>query len=382
MAFGLLRNGTTSLSRILTTMKLFRNVASSFLSVGLLALQLSCGGDSSGPGNTATAIDANSSTTLTAPPGGDVAELPSVILHDQSGAPVVGATVHFAVTGGGGTITGANAATNPSGIATVGSWTLGATAGPNTLTATIGGLPAVTFTANGFDPCATAAVHTLGATVNGSLSSTDCRLSDGSFVDFYSVTIPTGGTYVFNQSSTTFDTYLAVLSSTTGGLIGVNDDFGAVGATDSRVKVIVPAGTYLVGANSFEAGELGNYSLVSAAVTTPVTNCEDVFVQPGITSPESLATTDCTTNGFFSDEYVIFMAVGQSITVSMTSAVLDSYLEIRADGSLAVLASNDNIDGTTQNARVSFTATSSGFYIILAASKVAATTGAYTFAIQ
>jgi hypothetical protein len=363
-------------------MKPLRTILTSLLPVGLLALQISCGGgESSGPGNTATSIDPNSSTTLSAPPGSEVLELPSVIVHDQSGAPVVGASVHFTVTGGGGSVTGGNATTNPSGIATVGSWTLGTTAGENTLTATTGSLPGVTFTANGFDPCANLATHTLGATENGALSATDCRLQDGSFADFYAVTISAAGTYVFNLSSPTFDTYLAVLK-TTFALIGVNDDFGGASVTNSRVKVILPAGTYQVAANSFEANQFGNYSLVSATSATPVTNCEDVFVLPAISSPESLLTTDCNTNGFFSDEYVILMTAGQSITVSMTSSVLDSYVEIRADGSAVVLASNDNIDGTTQNARLSFTAATPGFYIIAAASKVAAATGAYTFAIQ
>src|SRR5207253_6201203 len=59
----------------------------------------------------------------------------------------------LAVVLGNGTITGANQTTNTSGIATVGSWTLGSTAGTNTLTATatgsgITGNP-VTFTADG-----------------------------------------------------------------------------------------------------------------------------------------------------------------------------------------------------------------------------------------
>jgi Leishmanolysin len=43
------------------------------------------------------------------------------------------------VTAGGGSITGATAVTNASGVATVGSWTLGPVAGPNTLTATVAG---------------------------------------------------------------------------------------------------------------------------------------------------------------------------------------------------------------------------------------------------
>jgi hypothetical protein len=164
-------------------------------------------------------------------------------------------------------------------------------------------------------------------------------------------------------------------------VIGVNDDFGSVG-TDSRVKVIMPAGTYIVGANSFGPNVIGTYSLASAASATPVTNCEDVFVLAGITSPQALETTDCVTNGFYSDVYVIFLTIGQSITVSMTSSVLDSYLEIRRDGSTALLASNDNIDATTKDARFAYTAPASGFYIILAASVVAGATGDYTFAIQ
>src|SRR5438045_105935 len=118
----------------------------------VLAVQISCG-DSSGPGVVAASIAANSSVALAAAPGTPVAELPSVLVRDGSGSPLQGATVVFAVTSGGGVVTGGNARTNASGIATVGSWTLGTTAGTNTLTATTGNLPAVTFTADGSDPC-------------------------------------------------------------------------------------------------------------------------------------------------------------------------------------------------------------------------------------
>lgn len=355
-------------------MKLLRTIVSSLPPVGLLVLQLSCGGDASGPGTSvATSIAPNSVTTLTAPPGTQVADLPSVLVKDASGAPMTGVPVTFAVTSGGGSISGASATTNSLGIATVGNWTLGA-AGGNTLSATTGALPPVKFTA-----CGTA-IHTLGQTIDSELSTTDCQLSDGSFVDFYTVNLPTAGTYVFSQTSGIFDTYLGLFTSGAV-LIGVNDDFGAVG-TDSRVKVILPAGSYIVGANSFDANTTGTYSLASAASATPVTNCEDVFLVPGITSPQALETTDCLAGGFYSDEYVVFLTTGQSITVSMTSSAVDSYLEIRHNGSAAPLASNDNIDGTTQDARFTLTVPSSGFYIIMAASKVAGATGAYTFSIQ
>src|SRR5204863_5970844 len=75
---------------------------------------------------------------------------PSVVVTDQYNNVVSGASVTFAVTGGGGSATGTSKTTNASGIATVGSWTLGGTAGSNTLSATATGVgtPAV-FSATG-----------------------------------------------------------------------------------------------------------------------------------------------------------------------------------------------------------------------------------------
>ncbi|NBO50075.1 MAG: hypothetical protein EBU80_10205, partial [Chitinophagia bacterium] len=86
-----------------------------------------------------------------------VSTLPSVIVKDEYDNVVSGVSVTFAVTGGGGSITGASATTNASGIATLGSWTLGTTAGTNTLTATSGSLTGspVTFTATGTAGAAT-----------------------------------------------------------------------------------------------------------------------------------------------------------------------------------------------------------------------------------
>ncbi len=55
----------------------------------------------------------------------------------------------FAVATGGGSVTGATTTTNATGFATVGSWTLGATPGVNTVTATVAGLTAAVFTATG-----------------------------------------------------------------------------------------------------------------------------------------------------------------------------------------------------------------------------------------
>lgn len=77
---------------------------------------------------------------------------PAVRILDANNNPVPDVTVTFAVTGGGGSLTGAVATTSSAGIATVGGWTLGANVGVNTLTASVAGLPTLEFTATAQDP--------------------------------------------------------------------------------------------------------------------------------------------------------------------------------------------------------------------------------------
>ncbi len=89
-----------------------------------------------------------------AQPGSPVLIPPAVLVTRADGSPWPGVGVTFAVASGGGSVTGATTSTGTDGIATVGSWTLGATPGPNTLIATAAGSGIVgnpvTFTAQGF----------------------------------------------------------------------------------------------------------------------------------------------------------------------------------------------------------------------------------------
>src|SRR5262245_61761859 len=96
---------------------------------------------------TPATITPTTSTILGGTVGQAVSNRPTVQVVDGSGNPVVGATVTFTVTSGGGSVTGGSVATGLGGIAQVTSWTLGTVVGDNTLDATVASLPAVTFTA-------------------------------------------------------------------------------------------------------------------------------------------------------------------------------------------------------------------------------------------
>src|SRR5207245_1841680 len=115
--------------------------------VGRLAVSVRRTGRAGG----AATIAANGATSQSATAGTAVSAPPSVIVKDANGNPVTGVTVTFTPATGSGTVTGGSQTTNTSGVATVGSWTLRATAGRNTVTASCGTLAGspVTFTATG-----------------------------------------------------------------------------------------------------------------------------------------------------------------------------------------------------------------------------------------
>ncbi|MEO8336147.1 MAG: Ig-like domain-containing protein, partial [bacterium] len=109
-------------------------------------------GGGGGGGQTTLSIVAGDNQSALA--GAAVPVAPSVLLKDGSGNPVASSQIVFTVLTGGGAITGGTATTNASGVATLGSWTLGTAPGPNTLQAAFGSL-SVTFSATGTAPSAT-----------------------------------------------------------------------------------------------------------------------------------------------------------------------------------------------------------------------------------
>ena len=86
--------------------------------------------------------DGQSATVGTA-----VANAPTVRLRNGAGQPVQGVNVSFSVSAGGGTVQSASATSDAGGLASVGRWTLGSSAGAQTLTASAPGYPSMSFRA-------------------------------------------------------------------------------------------------------------------------------------------------------------------------------------------------------------------------------------------
>ncbi len=310
--------------------------------------------------------------------GAVVAPAPSVRVTDADDRPVPGVEVTFTVALGNGSVTGATVETNTLGIASVGAWTLG-TIGSNTLTASSPNLGSLTFSSTA--SCASVSTLTLGGQASGSLGPTDCRYSDGYLTDRFTFTLTTAGAVRLSQRSTVIDSYVELIRD--GEIIAFDNDLDPEsGSLDASMRVLLPAGTYQVGASSWEADERGAYVLEAVSATTDLTDCDYLFVVPGVTATQELDATDCPTDDpFYAEPFLLWMEAGRSHTITMSSAGFDTYLLLLREGSNQPIAEDDDGGGGTDS-RITHTPAESGFFLIFASSALPSATGAYTLTVQ
>jgi hypothetical protein len=304
---------------------------------------------------------------------------PSVRVEDRYGNPVPGAPVTFAVTAGGGSVTGGSTATNAAGLASVGSWTLGATAGTNTLTATVAGAGSVTFTATTTDPCTVLTPLSLGGTLNGALTTVDCRLNSF-YYDFYSLVVPSATALRITQSGS-FDTYIELLLQ--GKLVAENDDEDPGVLQNSILKALVLPATYVVGATSFDVNVTGTYSVTASTTSSNVAGCEEVWILRGVTTQQTLSSADCVDSDGpnYADAFFIRLEANVPVTFDMTSTVLNPLLILYNSNFDPVASNNDRATGVT-DARLTVTPTVTGIYLIAAWAFGANESGAYTLSVS
>ena len=108
-----------------------------------------------------------------------------------------------------------------------------------------------------FAGCADVAAHSVGSSTIGTLTSASCLYVNDP-TDFYEFRLSQSRTVTIQLNSSAFDAWLFLFDRTTGGVIAVDDDSGV--GLDARIVQTLAAGTYVIGATSFE-GATGGYTL-------------------------------------------------------------------------------------------------------------------------
>ncbi len=340
-------------------------------------------------------------------------DAPGVKVLDENDNPVVGLTVDFTVLSGGGTLGAglwfAEARTNSNGIATAGVWRLGPVRGVQTIGAwapTAGNF--VTFTARAEGPtCASLPDYTVGNTVQGDLTTSDCWFASAvypnfvTFADQFRVAVSDSTSMVdFSLTTTGGAAYLVLTDAAEREL--ASSPVLCPGTyhctTDTRLRVLMPAGLYTIRTAAFKYdyddqpsnGVEANYTLYSSKASEDVTGCIAVYLAGDLSTRQKIEPSDCTTPNqpasTWYDGFLVHLDHGDTLTASMESTDFDTYLDLFSVWGYEAHAArpevyNDDFGGTT-NSQITFVADRSAEYLLRARTVKEKATGSYVLTIH
>jgi uncharacterized protein YjdB len=320
------------------------------------------------PGTSRIAVTAEGKSAIATITVNDV--VATVVVSPNAATVQKGKTVQLSVTAknaNGGTIAGKTTtwSTSNSAIATVGAAGLVTVIGPGTaqIRATIDGKSDVSWI-SAWDTCQNEPIE-IGDQRNGTLIAGACT---------FITARPQPSVWRLTASATAFAPRIWV------GIYGAAYLWGWINYNPGIIsmEMIAPLGPMSISVGAFNStSQNGAFTFSSTLVVGDSVSCGgSVGIFAGGTAARILGARDCqTSNGQYYDIITVRLQAAESITITMKSSDFDAYLEMRnSDGTL--LASNDDGAGGT-NAKLRFTASSTGFYQIWARSLTAFRTGQY-----
>lgn len=190
-----------------------------------------------------------------------------------------------------------------------------------------------------------------GQTINGSFSSKDARMDDGSHYRCYVVQTQAGQAYTVTMQSSDFDTYLMAGAGTDCDDTSVNNDDGPNMGTDSQLRFVSNGGMWIIRANTLSEGETGSFrlSISEGQRLRPTTQVVPIAV--GESRQGRLDFTDRQADdGSFYDCYALNVTRAGRVAIRMDSAQFDAYLSLhegpQCDGD-TLSSDDDSGDGTS-----------------------------------
>lgn len=175
----------------------------------------------------------------------------------------------------------------------------------------------------------------IGSSVTGELSLEDGQnFKDGSFLDLVKIQLNAGDVVELSVSSEFFDTYLTIYYAD-GTIVGTNDD-GAESSDSRHVLSADQTGRYLLVVSGFSEFDLGAYSVSARALEV----VDDGVISASTKLSAILDSNDEDLGGRFQDAFTFELEEAKTLSVTMASDVIDSYLIILKDSS--VIGENDD----------------------------------------
>ncbi len=179
---------------------------------------------------------------------------------------------------------------------------------------------------------------------NGMLGVGDLTMGDGSYYDQYAFNATAGQVVNIALESGDFDAYLVLLDPFFN-LLADSDDLPG-GSRNSQIVLSIPDdGLYHILANAYSPGESGSYTLSFLAGDLSDGTPQKTSIAYGRQVSGHLGDGDFTFSGGNAyDDYTFSGHVGQKISASMTSDIMDAFLEVYDEGGNFLVRSNFGYD--------------------------------------
>lgn len=186
---------------------------------------------------------------------------------------------------------------------------------------------------------------------------------DNSFFDVYAFEGKAGQQVQIDMTSREIDSYL-ILVAPDGSEVAQDDDGG--GGSNSRIVATLPAnGTYLLMANSYDAGQAGSYSLQAKSSTNGAVSSQNpqhfILQQEGFLDDNA---SKLPADGSLYRVHTFEGRAGQSVTINLESQDFDTYLALVGPDE-KVVEENDDISQSNSNSQLSVTLRRSGTYTVI-----------------
>ena len=350
-------------SRRATTTRLIPTFRSAILALAGAALLAACGGGSDG--GTPQVKPVTVSTVRVTPSAAALDIGATVQLNatatDAMGAVIAGKTVTWT-------------STAPA-VATVSSTGLvsGIAAGTVVVTATVDGVAGsstIVVSVPVSQRCDATQTITVGQTVTGTITNTDCQLAGGAFADKYVLTLAQAAPIRITEIATV-DAFLILQDATTGSVIASNDDGN--GSTNARIEQVIPAGRYVISATTFGPGDFGDYALTVSAGSTSCITSTPAFLPDTVIG--ALRPTACVLpDSSYADRYALTLTTRTILRTAMRSDSVDAFLFIENVAGVSI----DRTGRAPSRNALLIDTVAAGKYIIYANSAKAKQVGPYT----
>jgi hypothetical protein len=197
-----------------------------------------------------------------------------------------------------------------------------------------------------------------GQTVSGTLSSQDCALNDGSYVDYYQFPGTNGQTVTATMRSNNVNSYLALLDPQD---VDVQENDNGAGGNDARINFQLDVnGNWAVAAGSFSPRETGPYTLTLTCSTvqgnapaaptnlqaTAVSSTEIDLTWQDHSSNETAFSIEAIINGSFQEIGTVNANVTAAQIVNLTPQTAYTF-RVRARNASGSSAPTNQVTATT-----------------------------------